>query len=131
MSVQLISPCLSSADYTFRDWFVLRYAEQLHSDPGLWRLTLHYLHYAGESGISVLRRLVLHIPYADPTTPNDTKGKGKEIVEAEQQGETTVHDVIRACYEYGLSTEAEIICKVGALSDHCGARTAHFIVRLA
>lgn len=73
-------------------------------------MTLHYLHLVGEAGRTRLSKLVLHIPYADPTSLNTSKAKTNGNIGS--SAETTAHDVIKACYEYGLQKEAEIICKV-------------------
>ena len=70
-------------------------------------MTLHYLHLVGEAGRTRLSKLVMHIPFADPTT----KEKSKEDDQIEEN-ETTAHDVIKACYDYGLQQEAEAICRV-------------------
>lgn len=66
-------------------------------------MTLHYLHLVGEAGRTRLSKLVMHVPFADPTTKEKSN---------EEENQTSAHDVIKACYDYEMQQEAESICRV-------------------
>jgi nuclear pore complex protein Nup85 len=123
-----------SYSITLREWFILAYADFLHADPGLWRVTIDYLSYCGDQGYGRMREIVLHVPIIVDLTasgPKPKKGKDKEAVLEEASDEAAMvaataevprpepakfDDVLRACRDYGLDEEARSICRVRSLS---------------
>ena len=84
-------------------------------------MTLHYLSFCGAPGLARMRKILLHVAYLDPalSTSQRAKGKGKANPVGESEAkdefvETTVEDVLRACYDYGLDDVASQICRVSA-----------------
>ncbi|OCB86404.1 hypothetical protein A7U60_g6522 [Sanghuangporus baumii] len=47
---------------SIRDYYVLSYAEYLHSDPGLWRLTVDYLYTCSEIGMEMADEILMRVP---------------------------------------------------------------------
>ena len=54
-------PNLSSG-LTLRQWYILAYAEYLHTDPGLWRLTVDYLCSCGDVGKEMADEVLVRVP---------------------------------------------------------------------
>lgn len=117
----------SSSETSFRDWFILRYVDQLSADDALWRLAVHYLSFAGSEGQERIKQMLLRVQYADPAAPskqsplfNGDKSNGDMAVDDEPESatETTAEDVIKAAYDYGLHDVATQLCRVSSL-DLC------------
>lgn len=134
---------------TQRDWYLLRWADQLQGDEGVWRIALHYLAFVAASKNLALaevaegrmKAVLKHTKWRDPTVPYasasakadvqmDSLANGEienqhfEKGEPGQEQETTVEDVLKACYEYGFDDVATDLCKVNQPS-RCLLSCAH------
>ena len=55
-------PNVISSDLTLRDQYTISYAEYLHSDPGLWRITVDYLCTCGDIGKQMADQILMRVP---------------------------------------------------------------------
>lgn len=139
-------PVLDKADGSInsssqRDWYLLRWADQLQGDEGVWRIALHYLSFVmasdddslAEAAEARMKATLKHVKWQDPTVPSASASNaatseltnggtgGNATVNDEKRDdvkETTVEDVLQACYEYGFKDVAVDVCKVGSIRFH-------------
>lgn len=111
-----------------RDWYLLRWADQLQGDEGLWRIALHYLSFIGspeqtsaylEVAEDRMKAILRHVKWRDPTLPSSSvaaklsNGDANAVEDsAAEEAETQVEDVLKTCYEYGFEDVAVQLCQV-------------------
>ncbi|KAJ3729997.1 Nup85 nucleoporin-domain-containing protein [Lentinula guzmanii] len=86
-----------------RDECVLAYADYLHSDPSLWRITIAYLYSCGkvgeEQGDQVLMRVPLQL--------GDSGHSPDRLAEI-------VKEISATCWEYGRESVRRAVCKIAS-----------------
>ncbi|CUA74624.1 Nuclear pore complex protein Nup85 [Rhizoctonia solani] len=115
-----------------RDYFVLAYAEHLHSDPTLFEIELEYLGRCGAVGRERISVVICHIPVlpppADPKASASSVSKLKSLGVDDQglplaprivdagmwEGYDRVDKLLSVCDQLGLHDESQEICKVVA-----------------
>lgn len=98
------SPSNSSGIST-RDQYILAYAEYLHSDPFLWRITVDYMYSCEKVGKQRADEILLRTPLR-LHEPN---------VEGEIQAGDVVgvlKDVNQTCFEYQREAVRRTVCRV-------------------
>lgn len=115
---------LSDAE-NIRDQYIINYADYLHSDPGLWRLTVDYLCTCGDIGQEMADEVLLRIPlkvddllaagkHSDPSrdVPMEVEG-----VKQEEEGDLSgiVQELNATCHEYQREHTRRTICRVECL----------------
>ena len=112
---------------------VLQYAEYLHSDPALWRITVDYMCSCGEIGTHRADEVLLRVPlgfstYSRPTGSNpggkksvagddrtmDTEDEASRIRAGDIVG--VLKEVNQCCFEHGREGVRRMVCRVGATS---------------
>lgn len=111
-----------------RDVYVLNYADYLHSDPGLWRLTVDYLCTCGDAGKEVADEVLMRVPL----NINDlvsSVGKRREPlrgvpmeIEADTQdvdGDLSgvVQELNATCHDYEREHTRRAICRVSLCKE--------------
>jgi nuclear pore complex protein Nup85 len=91
-----------------RDQHILAYAEYLHSDPFLWRITVDYMYSCGEVGKQQADQILLRIPLRlHEQSESNVEGRIKagDVVGA-------LKDINETCFEYQREAVRRIVCRV-------------------
>ena len=110
---------------SIRDQYVLAYASYLHSDPGLWRLTVDYYCTCGEAGKEMADEVLVRVPLGLKSL-HGTKGKAQDenipysmTIDTDDQGTGDLSEVVKelnaTCFEYGRENARRMICSVSKL----------------
>ncbi|KAF8074701.1 nucleoporin Nup85-like protein [Lyophyllum atratum] len=93
---------------SLRDYYILMYAEYLHSDPALWRITVDYMYSCGEVGKLQADEILLRVPLRlhEQVTSNGKIQSG-DIV-------GVLKDVNQTCYQYQRENVRRTVCRVAA-----------------
>lgn len=117
-SLDLIDRELMDSGLTLRQWYILSYAEYLHTDPGLWRLTVDYMCSCGDVGKEMADEVLIRVPLqlvhqsskaqgADTTDVGDTPAYLSAL-------EGVLKDVNTSCYEHQREGARRVVCKIAA-----------------
>ncbi|KIY53012.1 hypothetical protein FISHEDRAFT_34385 [Fistulina hepatica ATCC 64428] len=92
-----------------RDSYILSYAEYLHSDPTLWRITVDYMYSCGKIGTARADEVLLRVPLRLVESAQADGGKT-------QAGNVVgvVKDVNQTCYDYKRESVRRTVCKIAA-----------------
>ncbi|KAJ8594775.1 hypothetical protein M405DRAFT_857859 [Rhizopogon salebrosus TDB-379] len=97
-----------------RDFYVLSYAQYLHADPALWRITVAYMFSCGEIGVRSADEVLMHVPLrlrsVGSITPNE--GSAHNLKSGDLAG--VVKDTNATCYEYQREEVRRTICRIAA-----------------
>lgn len=100
---------LYRSQLTTRDRFVLEYAEYLHSDPALWRITVDYMYTCNDIGKAradeVLLRVPLRLQEQNFDRRVDSRIRAGEIV-------GVFKDVNKTCFDYKRENVRRTVCRV-------------------
>lgn len=101
---------------------MLAYANYLHSDPGLWRLTVDYLCTCGEAGKEMADEVLIRVPLGLNVS---RKGKEKSredkdppfmAIDTDDQVDGDLSEIVKelnaTCFEYERENARRIICNV-------------------
>ncbi|KAJ6607496.1 Nup85 nucleoporin-domain-containing protein [Mycena sp. CBHHK59/15] len=100
-------------EISIRDEQILAYADYLHSDPALWRITVDYMYSCGdvgkERGDEVLIRVPLRLNEATPSAhiPGEGKLRSGNVV-------GVLKDVNQTCFDYQREVARRTICRIAA-----------------
>ncbi|KAG2355971.1 Nup85 nucleoporin-domain-containing protein [Suillus spraguei] len=100
-----------------RDFYVLSYAQHLHADPALWRITVAYMFSCGETGVrsadEVLMRVPLKLRFVGSITHDQGEQNGANNFKS---GDLVgvVKDINATCYEYQREEVRRTICRIAA-----------------
>jgi nuclear pore complex protein Nup85 len=103
-----ISSLLNSSGISTRDQHILAYAEYLHSDPFIWRITVDYMYSCGEVGKQQADQILLRVPLRlQEHSESNVEGRIKagDIVGA-------LKDVNQTCFEYQREAVRRTVCRV-------------------
>jgi hypothetical protein len=100
----------SSSDVSVRDQYLLSYADYLHSDPVLWRITVAYMCSCGPIGRERADQVLLRVPIGFKPVTGDVNA-------AVRMGEVpaALKAVIETCHEYGREAVRRMVCTVFVL----------------
>lgn len=103
----------NSADISIRDQYILSYADYLHSDPALWRITVAYMCSCGPIGRERADQVLLRVPISLKLNAGDSS----DVNAAAHSGEVpaALRAVIETCHEYGREPVRRMVCTVSAL----------------
>nr|GAT45669.1 predicted protein [Mycena chlorophos] len=93
-----------------RDEHVLSYAEYLHSDPALWRITVEYMYSCGEVGKERGDEVLIRVPLRlrDATQPTeDGQIRAGNVV-------GVLKDVNQTCFDYQREAARRTVCRIAA-----------------
>ncbi|KAF8216477.1 Nup85 nucleoporin-domain-containing protein [Mycena galopus ATCC 62051] len=103
----------SRDEISIRDQYILAYAEYLHSDPALWRITVDYMYSCGdvgkERGDEVLVRVPLRL--SDKSSASRSGDEGK-IRAGNVVG--VLKDVNQTCFDYRREAARRTVCRIAA-----------------
>ncbi|PPR01778.1 hypothetical protein CVT24_001801 [Panaeolus cyanescens] len=96
---------------TIRDRHVLEYAEYLHSDPALWRITVDYMYSCKDIGKSradeILLRVPLRLQEQNFDRRVDSRIRAGDIV-------GVFKDVNKTCFDYKRENVRRTVCRIAA-----------------
>lgn len=100
----------SSSDISVRDQYILSFADYLHSDPVLWRITVAYMCSCGTIGKERADQILLRVPISFKTNPGDSG----DVNAAAHSGEVpaALRAVVETCHEYGRESVRRMVCTV-------------------
>ncbi|KIM44830.1 hypothetical protein M413DRAFT_442797 [Hebeloma cylindrosporum] len=111
-SIQLIPTDVDEdSGVSLRDQYILSYAEYLHSDPALWRITVDYMYSCGQVGQSRADEVLLRVPLKLQEQNSDLK-VDSQIRAGEIVG--VLKDVNRTCFEYKRESVRRTVCRIAA-----------------
>jgi nuclear pore complex protein Nup85 len=94
---------------SLRDEYILTYADYLHSDPALWRITVDYMYSCGEIGKcradDILLRVPLRLHEQNSDIKVDSRIRAGEVV-------GVLKDVNATCFEYRRENVRRTVCRV-------------------
>ncbi|KAF8646884.1 hypothetical protein AX16_007062 [Volvariella volvacea WC 439] len=97
---------------SLRDQYVLAYAEYLHSDYTLWRLTVDYMYSCSEIGKRRADEVLLRVPlriHEQASNKGDKNIKTGDIV-------GVLKDVNETCFQYQREAVRRTVCRIAAQS---------------
>ncbi len=110
---------ISSSGLSLRDEYILSYADYLHSDPALWRITVDYMYSCANIGKSRADEVLLRVPLQlhEQTTDLrvDNRIRAGEIV-------GVLKDVNATCFEYRRESVRRTVCRVSPVSHSFESR---------
>ncbi|KAJ7155434.1 nucleoporin Nup85-like protein [Mycena crocata] len=97
-------------DLSIRDQHILAYAEYLHSDPALWRITVDYMYSCGDVGQERGDEVLIRVPLRLNATPHS--GDEEKIRAGKVVG--VLKDVNQTCFDYRREAARRTICRIAA-----------------
>lgn len=107
---------LFSSGLTLRQQYILPYAEHLHSDPGLWRLTVDYMCSCGDIGKEMADQVLMRVPLQ---LQSSSKGGAPDDEASRIRAGDLVgvlKEVNESCHHHRREASRRAICKVGIYS---------------
>ena len=110
-----------SSGLSLRDRYVLSYAEYLHSDPGLWRLTVDYMYSCGDIGKEMADEVLIRVPLELLPPPVATGAVNDEITRTARAGQLPgkLKDVNATCHHHKREGVRRAVCKVCSSASAC------------
>ncbi|KAF7356620.1 Nuclear pore complex protein Nup85 [Mycena venus] len=96
-----------------RDQYILAYAEYLHSDPALWRITVDYMYSCGDVGKERGDEVLIRVPLRlnDKSSASNGGDEGK-IRAGNVVG--VLKDVNQTCFDYRREAARRTVCRIAA-----------------
>ena len=93
-----------------REQYILSYADYLHSDPALWRITVDYMYSCGDVGKSRADEILLRVPLRLQEQNSD-----RQINSRIRAGDVVgvLKDVNKTCFQYRRENVRRTVCRVG------------------
>lgn len=85
-----------------RDYHILSYAEYLHSDPALWRITVDYMYSCGDVGKEQADEVLLRVPLRLHEKPEPARTGLVGILK----------DINQTCLQYERESVRRTVCRV-------------------
>ncbi|KAF8637523.1 hypothetical protein AX17_002767 [Amanita inopinata Kibby_2008] len=108
--LSLIGESNDDSELTLRDQYILAYTEYLHSDPGLWRITVNYMYSCGKIGKGRGDQVLLRVPlrlHEQNNSDLDHRIRAGDIV-------GVLKDVNETCFEHQREAVRRTICRIAA-----------------
>ena len=94
---------------SLREHYILSYADYLHSDSALWRITVDYMYSCGDVGKSradeILLRVPLRLQEQNSDRRIDSRIRAGDVVGA-------LKDVNKTCFQYKRENVRRTVCRV-------------------
>lgn len=108
-----------SSGLTFRNFYVLSYAQYLHADAALWRITVAYMYSCGKIGAKTADEVLVRVPLRlrGVGSTNATESNADENT---SKGDLSgiIKDLNATCHEYERENARRSICRVGSYLLH-------------
>ncbi|RDB15810.1 Nuclear pore complex protein Nup85 [Hypsizygus marmoreus] len=93
---------------SLRDYHILKYAEYLHSDPALWRITVDYMYSCGDVGKQQADEVLLRVPLRlhEQLQSNERVRSGGVV--------GILKDVNQTCLQYQREYVRRTVCRIAA-----------------
>jgi len=103
-----------SSGLTPRDFYVLSYAQYLHADSALWRITVAYMYSCGEIGAKTADEVLMRVPLRLHGV-GSTDATESNADERSRKGDLSgiIKDLNATCHEYERENARRSICRVG------------------
>ncbi|EGN95218.1 hypothetical protein SERLA73DRAFT_187558 [Serpula lacrymans var. lacrymans S7.3] len=99
---------------TIREYYVLSYAQYLHSDPALWRLTVAYMCSSGRIGLHSADEILIRVPLR-LQDKHRIGERDKSVESARTRGlSALLKDVNETCFEYRREDVRRVVCRMAA-----------------
>ncbi|PCH44067.1 hypothetical protein WOLCODRAFT_76869 [Wolfiporia cocos MD-104 SS10] len=108
---QLLDPDADESGMSVRDHYVLDYAEYLHSDPTLWRITVDYMCTCGDVGAEMADQVLLRVPLK-LSKPANADQASAAIRAGNLAG--VLAEINASCHEHKREEVRRTICRVAA-----------------
>ncbi|EDR05684.1 uncharacterized protein LACBIDRAFT_302853 [Laccaria bicolor S238N-H82] len=96
------------ADLSTRDEHVLSYADYLHSDPALWRVTVEYMYSCGDVGKDRADEILLRVPLRlQEQNFEEIKIRAGDVV-------GVLKDVNQTCFQHKREAVRRSVCRIAA-----------------
>ena len=101
-----------SSGLSLREQYILSYADYLHSDPALWRITVDYMYSCGDVGKSRADEVLLRVPLKLQEQNSD-----RQINSRIRAGDVVgvLKDVNKTCFQYRRENVRRTVCRVGVV----------------
>ncbi|TFK39439.1 nucleoporin Nup85-like protein [Crucibulum laeve] len=108
--LSLIEPEIDEdSEVSTRDQYILSYAEYLHSDPALWRITVDYMYSCGDVGKQRADEVLVRVPLNLHEQTLDSNAE-KRIRAGDVVG--VLKDVNQTCFEYQREAIRRTVCRI-------------------
>ncbi|KAH8991666.1 Nup85 nucleoporin-domain-containing protein [Lactarius akahatsu] len=108
--LDLLTPRVSDdSDISVRDQYVLSYADYLHSDPVLWRITVAYMCSCGSIGRERADQVLLRVPISF-----NRSVAGSHDANVSVEVPDALRAVVETCHEYGRESVRRMVCTIAA-----------------
>lgn len=113
-----------SSGLSLRQQYILSYAEYLHSDPGLWRLTVDYMCSCGDIGKEMADEVLMRVPLrllapAEEGVDND---ESLRIRAGDLAG--VLKEVNESCHHHQREGARRAVCKVSLIHQLSSSATS-------
>ncbi|KAG6898316.1 hypothetical protein C0992_011907 [Termitomyces sp. T32_za158] len=105
--LQLIETEPDETGISLRDFHILEYAEYLHSDPALWRVTVDYMYSCGDMGKLQADECLLRVPLRLQENGSYWETKSGDIA-------FILKDVSQTCLTHHRELVRRTVCKIAA-----------------
>ncbi|KAI0917961.1 hypothetical protein AcW1_006947 [Taiwanofungus camphoratus] len=113
-SLQLTDSEADDSELSIREQYVLAYAEYLHSDPALWRITVDYMCTCGDIGKQMADQVLMRVPLR-LQNPKDPVAAGEESTRIRSGNLAGVLKEINAsCFEHQREEVRRMVCRIAA-----------------
>ncbi|KAK2465707.1 hypothetical protein APHAL10511_002251 [Amanita phalloides] len=106
----LVTENINDSEISTRDQNILAYAEYLHSNPGLWRMTVNYMYTCGDVGKGMADQILLRVPLQ--IREQNNSDLGQKIREGDIVG--VLKDVNETCFQHQREAVRRTICRIAA-----------------
>ncbi|KAI0642447.1 Nup85 nucleoporin-domain-containing protein [Trametes meyenii] len=112
--IELIDSEPDDSDISLRQHYVVAYAEYLHTDPALWRITVDYMYSAGEVGRGMADQVLMRVPLC-LESPKSADAAGEEAARIRAGHLVGVlKDVNETCFEHQREEIRRMVCRIAA-----------------
>lgn len=103
-----------SSELSIREQYVLAYAEYLHSDPALWRITVDYMCTCGDIGKQMADQVLMRVPLRlqNPKDPVATGEESTRIRSGNLAG--VLKEINASCFEHQREEVRRMVCRIAA-----------------
>lgn len=102
-----------SSGLTPRNFYVLSYAQYLHADSALWRITVAYMYSCGKIGAKTADEVLIRVPLRLHGV-GSTNATESNVDERSEKGDLSgiIKDLNATCHEYERENARRTICRV-------------------
>ncbi|KAJ7091342.1 Nup85 nucleoporin-domain-containing protein [Mycena belliarum] len=99
---------------SIRDQHILAYADYLHSDPALWRITVDYMYSCGDVGKERADEVLVRVPLRLRDNRGSISHTGDEGKIRAGNVVGVLKDVNQTCFDYRREAARRTICRIAA-----------------